>query len=146
MYANAHKQEISFFDSDDAPLIEELKDDNMILADNEKKVLGFYFTFNPITAIKKKYNVICDNLYNISNSKGYVKGFGLIKHVKTLKTKKGEMMAFVDIVDDKGELSLAVMPNIYRLHQTNISKDKYVIFEGKIDKQTSCLVNKLDIL
>ena len=146
MYASAHKTEIPFFEADDAPLIEELKDDIMVLADNEKKVLGFYFSFNPITAIKKKYNVNCDNLYNISKTQGYVKGFGLIKKVKSLKTKKGEMMAFVDLVDDKGELSLAVMPNIYRTCGINLVKDKYVIFEGKIEKQASCLVNKLEVL
>ena len=147
MYADAHKGEISLMsDYDDAPIIEELNDDAMVLAENEKSVLGFYFSFNPITAVKKKYDIETDNLYNLSVSSGFVKGFGLIKRVKSFKTKKGDMMAFVDLVDDKGALSLAVMPKIYAIHSSQLAKGKYVLFEGKIEKEASCLVNRMQIL
>ncbi len=147
MYADAHKGEISLIkDYDDAPIIEELPDDNMVLAENEKSVLGFYFSFNPMIAVKKKYGIECDNLYNLSVSTGYVKGFGLIKRVKSLKTKRGEMMAFVDLVDDKGALSLAVMPKVYALHSSQLVKGRYLKFEGKIEKEASCLVRSLEVL
>ncbi|MBQ2232281.1 MAG: DNA polymerase III subunit alpha, partial [Erysipelotrichaceae bacterium] len=147
MYANAHKGEISLMaDYDDAPIIEELNDDNMVLAENEKSVLGFYFSFNPIIAVKKKYNIETDNLYNLSVSTGNVKGFGLIKRVKSLKTKKGDMMAFVDLVDDKGSISLAVMPKVYAMHSSQLIKGKYLVFEGKMEKETSCLVRTMEVL
>ncbi|MBQ1323396.1 MAG: DNA polymerase III subunit alpha, partial [Erysipelotrichaceae bacterium] len=147
MYANAHKGEISLMaDYDDAPIIEELNDDNMVLAENEKSVLGFYFSFNPIIAVKKKYNIETDNLYNLSVSTGNVKGFGLIKRVKSLKTKKGDMMAFVDLVDDKGSISLALMPKVYAMHSSQLIKGKYLVFEGKMEKETSCLVRTMEVL
>ena len=147
MYANAHKGEVSLMqDYDDAPIIEELHDDVMISAENEKDVLGFYFTFNPITAVKKKYGIQTDNLYNLSVSKGNVEGFGLIKRVKSLRTKKGDMMAFVDLVDDMGQLSLAVMPKTYAVYSSQLVKGKYVHFEGKMEKETSCLVRNMQIL
>ena len=133
-------------DHDDAPLIEEAYDDNMVLAENEKNVLGFYFSFNPISAVKKKYNIETDSLYNLSVSIGNVKGFGLIKRVKAIKTRKGDMMAFVDLVDDKGALSLAVMPRLYAQYSSQLSKGKYVLFEGKMEKETSCLTKSLQIL
>jgi len=145
-YANAHKGQLSLLDYDDAPLINEYKDDKVIMAENEKNVLGFYFSYNPIMEVKKKNHIECDNLYNLANSEGYIQGFGLIKRVKSLRTKKGDMMAFVDIVDEKSELSLAVMPNVYSLYSTTLEKGKYVLFEGKIEKQNSCLVRKLTIL
>ena len=75
-----------------------------------------------------------------------MKGFGLIKRVKSLRTKKGDMMAFVDLVDDKGSLSLAVMPNLYARYSSQLQKGKYVLFEGKMEKETSCLVRSLRIL
>lgn len=147
MYANAHKGELSLMEEyDDAPIIEERNDDNMILAENEKNVLGFYFTFNPITAVKKKYDIDTDNLYNLSVSMGNIRGFGLIKRVKSLKTKKNEMMAFVDLVDDKGSLSLAVMPKLYARHQSELVKGKYVLFEGKAEREGSCLVRNMKII
>ena len=146
MYANAHKGEISLMQDDDKPIIQELRDDNMVLAENEKNVLGFYFSFNPILAVKKKYNIDTDNLYNLSISTGNVKGFGLIKNVKQIKTKNGDLMAFVDLVDDKGSLSLAIMPNMYLQFATVLNKGKYVYFEGKMERQTSCLVKNLSML
>lgn len=146
MYANAHKNEVSLIEEDDKPIINELRDDNMILAENEKNVLGFYFSFNPIIAVKKKYNINTDNLYNLSISTGNIKGFGLIKNIKQIKTKKGELMAFVDLVDDKGSLSLAVMPNLYSQFASKLSKGKYILFEGKMERQDSCLVKKIELL
>lgn len=147
MYASAHKGQISLMDNlDDAPIIKELKDDGIVLAEYEKQVLGFYFSFNPIIDIKNKNNIVTDSLYNLALSSGYVKGFGLINRVKSLKTKRGDMMAFVDLVDDKGAMSLAVMPNIYSLYSNVLVKGKYVYFEGNIEKEASCLVKKLQVL
>ncbi len=147
MYASAHKGNVSLLDSvDDAPIITELKDDVLVKAENEKNVLGFYFTYNPILEVKKKYNITSDNLYNLSIAEGYVNGFGLISRVKSLRTKKGDMMAFVDLVDDKGSISLAVMPNIYANYANVLIQGKYVCFEGKMERQASCLVKKLRIL
>ena len=147
MYANAHRGEESLMDDfDDTPIIEQLKDDNMVLAENEKNVLGFYFSFNPIADVKKKNSITTENLYLLSGKIGTVKGFGLIKRVKSLRTKKGDMMAFVDLVDDKGELSLAVMPNLYAQHGSQLTKGKYVYFEGRIEKEASCLVRNMRIL
>ena len=147
MYANAHIGEISLMaDFDDAPIIEELKDDMLVTAEKEKEVLGFYFSFNPITAVKKKHNIDTPGLNELSMTMGYVKGFGLIQRAKQIKTRKGDLMAFVDLVDDKGALSLAVMPNLYAQYGSQLVKGKYVLFEGKIEKEASCLVRKMQIL
>ncbi|MBO7698025.1 MAG: DNA polymerase III subunit alpha, partial [Erysipelotrichaceae bacterium] len=147
MYANAHIGEISLMaDFDDAPIIEELHDDMLVAAEKEKEVLGFYFTFNPIAAVKKKYNIVTPGLDELAMTMGYVSGFGLIQRVKQIKTRKGDLMAFVDLVDDKGALSLAVMPNLYSQHAPELVKGKYVLFEGKIEKEASCLVKKMQIL
>ena len=147
MYASAHKADISLLDSvDDAPIINELRDDNMVKAENEKSVLGFYFSFNPLIEVKNKYNINTDNLYNLSMANGYVSGFGIINRVKSLRTKKGDMMAFVDLIDDKGALSLAVMPNVYAMFSNVLEKGKYVYFEGNMEKQASCLVKKMRVI
>ena len=147
MYASAHKGNDSLLNNiDDAPIINELRDDSIVRANNEKNVLGFYFSYNPIVEIKKKYNINCDNLYNLSIANGYVSGFGIIDRVKEIKTKKGDKMAFVDISDDKGSLSLAVMPNLYSIYSTSLEKGKYVTFDGKMERQSSCLVKKMNVI
>ena len=55
-------------------------------------------------------------------------------------------MAFVDLIDDKGQLSLAVMPRLYSQFADQLIKGKYVSFEGKIEKEASCLVRKMTVL
>ena len=56
------------------------------------------------------------------------------------------MMAFVDLIDDKGALSLAVMPNIYANFSSQLVKGKYVYFEGNMEKESSCLVKKMRVI
>ena len=147
MYAQAHSGEISLInDYDDAPLINQYHDDNMVLAENEKQVLGFYFTFNPLTYVKAKNDIHTPGLGRLALMRGNVQGFGLINRVKTHKTRNGEMMAFADLVDDTGALSLVIMPRLYGAHASELIKGKYVLFEGKIDKEASCLANSMRII
>ena len=147
MYANAHKGQLSLqLDYDDSPIIRQMKDDKLVSAENEKNVLGFYFTFNPILDVKKKYNIDTDNLYSISNQFGKVSGFGMIQRVKEIKTRKGDLMAFVDLVDDSGNLSLAIMPRLYSQYSDELIKGKYIQFDGEIEREDSCLVKNMRVI
>jgi len=141
-YANAHKG-INLLDLDDEPIIEDLNDNLSVAAEYEKQVLGFYFSYNPISEIKKTNNINVKPLTQIGNERGYQKGFGLITHIKNYKTKKGDPMAFVDIIDETGSLSLVVMPDAYRKYQSLLEKGKYLYFEGNNDKDNSVLVKLL---
>lgn len=146
-YANAHKGEISLLENlDDAPIIEDLKDDKYVKANKEKEVIGFYFSFNPILDVKNKNNIVTKSLSELNVFGTYIKGFGMIRRIKTHRTKKGDMMAFVDIYDDSGDMSLVLMPDIYRLLQADLLNDRYIEFEGKIEKEASTLVKKARII
>ncbi len=131
---------------DDAPVIENYKDDKKVLAEKEKDVLGFYFSYNPIIELKKEYGINTQPLNVIGNTPGIQRGFGLVRRVKQHKTKKGQMMAFVDISDDTGDMSLAVMPDLYAQLQLQLKEDSYIYFEGNIEKENSALVKKARII
>ena len=143
-YSSSHKGEILLMaELDDAPIIERLKDDMQVRAENERRVLGFYFSFNPIEEVKKKNGIDTPSLKQLLSTEGYVRGFGMIRRVKTHRTKKGDMMCFVDISDDSGDLSLVVMPNLYSENQAVLVKENYLYFEGNMEKEASLLVKKL---
>jgi len=144
-YANAHKGITLDLDFDDSPRIEEYSDNRLVLCEYEKNVYGFYFSYNPIVEIKNKYNIKTLSLRQLNEIRGYQKGFGIIKRIKKHKTKKGDMMAFVDLYDDTGEFSLAIMPDLFQINQTKLNEGFYIYFEGSIDKEGSCLVKKLQI-
>ena len=145
-YADNHANGVLDFGYDDRPLVEEYKDDLSIAAEYEKRVLGFYFSYNPIIEIKKLYNINTKPINEIAYTQGINTGFGIIRRVKTHKTKRGEMMAFVDIADDTGNMSLVVMPNLYNSLQTVLKDGLYICFEGNIEKEGSCLVKKARVL
>lgn len=146
-YANAHKGDTSLFEGlDDAPIIENHNDDKQVRAEKEKSALGFYFSYNPILEVKKQKKIDALPIKQLKESNDYVKGFGMIRRIKTHRTKKGDMMAFADINDDSGELSIVLMPNIYAICQEKLKEGKYILFEGKMEKENSLLVKKAQIL
>jgi len=145
-YASVHKGVSLDLGFDDRPIIENYKDDKNVLALNEKRVYGFYLSYNPIIEIKKENNINTPSISAIRVNSGYTKGFGQIKRVKTHKTKKGDMMAFVDIGDDTGDMSLVIMPDLFRNSEYVLNKDAYIYFEGNIEKEGSCLLKRLKVI
>ena len=143
-YASVHGDKVSLLDNDDLPLIKELRDDKLVRAQREKDVLGFYFSFDPLNDLKEKNNINTLPLKDLSENFGDVKGFGMIKKIKQHKTKKGDLMCFVDIYDDSGDLSLVLMPYVYNIYNEKINGAKYIYFEGKIERAASVLVKKLE--
>ncbi len=58
---------------------------------------------------------------------------GMITGRKTLITKKGTLMAFVDLEDLYGVTEVVVFPNVYERCQANIDEDKVVVIRGRLD-------------
>ncbi len=131
---------------DDGPIIKETFDNKQVRAEYEKAVLGFYFSFNPLLDIKEKYHIDTLSIDVLSNNFGYQKGFGMIKRIKQHKTKNGDMMAFVDVYDDSGDMSVVVMPNLYKANQEALRNGKSIYFEGKVDRIASILAKKIEVL
>jgi len=133
-------------DFDPTPQLITYADKPQTIAEREKEVYGFYFSVNPILQHKQSLGIVCPTLLELQNMKGYVKGFGHIDRIKEHKTKNGDWMAFADLSDGTGDYSLAIMPNVYRQHETVLAKGKYVSFSGKSDKDGSCLVRELSVI
>lgn len=58
---------------------------------------------------------------------------GLIKDVKRIRTKKGEIMAFVTVSDSSGDCSLTLFPVKYRQYGKLLEKGELIYVEGKIE-------------
>lgn len=143
-YAQACKDgQMALANFDFRPSLTSYKDNLMVLANEEKNVLGFYFSVNPILDLKKRYHIETLTFNVLSNTQGAVAGFGQIHRVKEHRTKKGDWMAFVEAHDETSELDLVIMPDLYRTFHGRLKKGEYLYFEGRIEKVGSCLVKKL---
>ena len=67
----------------------------------------------PHHQIKTKYNINTPSLNEILEKKGPVEGFGCVARVKVTRTRNGDDMEFINVDDEDGSISLALMPNIY---------------------------------
>lgn len=77
----------------------------------EQAVFGFYLSGHPTAKYKS------ENTTDISNLNNYIgqtiKIIAIIGRIKTIKTKKGDDMAFITAIDETGKTNLILFPKVY---------------------------------
>lgn len=58
---------------------------------------------------------------------------GIINSVKEIQTKKGDMMAFVEVEDFDGKMEVVVFPTLWKEKKEIIQEDKIVKFKGELN-------------
>lgn len=126
------------------PMIE-VKDVYLERLENERLVLGFYLSDHPIVKIKEKLNV--KNNVATSHISNQTQNIVLmVKKIKTHRTKKGDMMAFVVGYDESGDMDIVIMPNLYQRILNDLKNQSILIVEGIIEKEGSILARKIDFI
>ena len=121
-----------------------VKDNAAIRSEKEKEAIGFYLSQHPIAEIRSRYGNNLPVLITLPKFKGqYVRFVCIVERCKQYRTKNGDLMMFVVASDETAKFDLVCMPNIYRNHADDLVKGNYLYVEGKIDKETSCLVKKI---
>ena len=115
-------------------------------ARQERRVFGFYFSVNPIREVKERNGIEAPTLNELLQIRGNASGFAQIERVKEHKTKRGEWMAFLSVSDGEGTFDLTVMPALYAQFRDQLKKGRYLAFEGKIEKEGSCLLRRIRIV
>ncbi len=129
------------------PRIEEWEETELLFY--EKESLGFYLTGHPLekyeSLIRKYCNARSDTLEEFSESRNVRMG-GIIRPVKEIKTKKGDLMAFALIEDTRGGTEVVVFPDTYVDSHTLIKEEAAVLVEGSIQKRensTNLIADKI---
>ncbi|WLD92356.1 DNA polymerase III subunit alpha [Alkalihalobacillus sp. AL-G] len=108
----------------------------------EFEALGFYLTGHPLESFKEV--LIAYNRSLIGQIEGEQRGIRigtLVTRVKTIKTKKGEWMSFVNISDETGEIECVVFPKTYRAYRDCFEEGKLLLLEGNVEtKDTQKLI------
>ena len=141
-----HNQQISIDTSLVKPLaMVMVKDDLLEKAERERLVLGYYLSDHPLTHLKQELNVLQSIIHlNVSSSSQTF--IAMIKKVKTHRTKNGAMMAFIQLIDESGELDGVLMPQLYQGLEERLKINRIVKISGLIEKEKSCLIKKIEII
>ncbi|WP_341868486.1 DNA polymerase III subunit alpha [Marinilactibacillus kalidii] len=132
-----------------APRIEEKEDiDDETKLDQEFEVTGFYFSEHPserYNKFRKPYKI--DYIADAKIGK-IMRFLGIIKSVKTIQTKRGEPMSFVELTDQTATCSLTLFPEQHRKFIKTLKKDTPVLVEGKVEsdkERHKLLVRKVEL-
>jgi DNA polymerase-3 subunit alpha len=111
--------------------------DEMNLLRNEKEALGFYISGNPLDKYRRELSAFdIGGIFELSNAadKEEIETAGLVVGMKKLRTKKGELMAYLGLEDGEGSVEVVVFPELYRSSMDLLKKDTPVLVKGTLDK------------
>jgi len=123
-------------------------DEKQLLA-FEKEFLGFYITGHPLTSredvLEKFTNADSISLKEKKDGETIRIG-GIVRNVKTIKTKKGDLMAFVTIEDLLGSVEVTIFSSVYASVHNDLSGDSPVLVQGRIQKDENSVKILVDTL
>ncbi|MEG0823763.1 MAG: DNA polymerase III subunit alpha, partial [Erysipelotrichaceae bacterium] len=140
---NGNENQVSFDLAGGRHELINVKENNKQRVLIEKEYLGFYLGEHPLFTLRKNYADV-KSIIETKNRIGYAKILGQIDRIKQHRTKRGDVMAFVNVSDDTGSFDLVIMPDLYARRQKILVKGQYILASGRIEKENSCLVKEIN--
>ncbi len=103
--------------------------------DKEKEALGFYISGHPLdryhNILAKFSTAHTENLVEAGDG-NLVRVGGMITTSKVIRTKREELMAFIQLEDLRGGVEVIVFPSVYTTCQELLGDDRPVLVQGKV--------------
>jgi DNA polymerase-3 subunit alpha len=108
----------------------------------EKESLGFYITGHPL----KRHEDVLEKFTNADamsirevNDRDAVRIGGLVRSKRILRTKKGDLMAFVAIEDMQGAVEAIIFPDLYANTSELLEEDNPILIQGQAQKEENAV-------
>lgn len=121
--------------------------DLMTKLTQEEAVLGAYLSGHPVAQFAK----LAERLHAVTVSdlavNGRVTVVVYVTRIRTIRTKRGEPMAFLTGSDETADVSITVFPNQYRLASEWLKTDQVIVVRGKVEQQRGLQIvaDRLDL-
>jgi DNA polymerase-3 subunit alpha len=136
----ASEDQFSMFDASELtppkPEFPEVEDDNRRSLEWEKETLGLYVSDHPLRPVLHKLKKHADT--TVSELEGFRDGAivwvgGLATSVRTNTTRKGDMMAMLQLDDTRGLAEVMVFPRVYAKCANCVREDAVLKVKGKVE-------------
>jgi DNA polymerase-3 subunit alpha len=117
------------------PPIEEWNEKQLLAF--EKESLGFYITGHPLNRYEDELDKFANADTQILRDKKdgeTVRLGGMVRNSKIIKTKKGDLMAFVTLEDLHGSVEVTVFSSLYTKVYNLLSDDIPILVQGQLQK------------
>ncbi|WP_286229350.1 DNA polymerase III subunit alpha [Neobacillus mesonae] len=102
----------------------------------EKEALGLYLSDHPISVYEKELiRSGAQPLFQLRAGVYKVFTGVYISAVKTIRTRKGELMAFLTLSDSSGEMEAIAFPNVYKKAAALLQQGECALLEGKVEER-----------
>jgi DNA polymerase-3 subunit alpha len=103
----------------------------------EKEAIGLYLTGHPIEKYRELLSYYeCSLIGGIIHRPDHtVRVSGMVNKSRVIKTKKGDLMAFVQISDETGDIDVVVFPSLYKSTSALYEEGKLLFIEGKVEQE-----------
>ena len=101
----------------------------------EKELLGLYLSGHPLDQFR---HLLSQNSVTLSSIQSPQKGIAirvLLKEIKQITTKRGELMAFAKVEDLSGDMEVIVFPKIYSQNRQLWQADQLLIIKGDCEER-----------
>ncbi|MCH4561957.1 DNA polymerase III subunit alpha [Halomonas sp. EGI 63088] len=99
----------------------------------EKETLGLYLTGHPIDEYEKELErFVSTRISDLRPSREPQRVAGLVIGVRTMKSKRGDTMAFVTLDDRTGRIEASLFGELYDQLRGQIEADQVLIVEGEV--------------
>ncbi len=107
------------------------------LLTHEKEALGFFMSGHPLTRhedLLEKFTT-ADSVSLLEKADGeIVRIGGIVTHIKTIHTKRGDLMAFVTVEDLHGSIEATVFSSVYAEARELLTDDAALLIQGRIQR------------
>src|ERR687898_645773 len=136
----AHEDQFSMFEASELtppkPEFPDVEEDHRQSLEWEKETLGLYVSDHPLRPVLHKLRKHIDT--TVSDLEGYRDGAivwvgGLATSVRTNTTRKGDMMAMLQLDDTRGLAEVMVFPRVYARCSGCVREDAVLKVKGKVE-------------
>jgi DNA polymerase-3 subunit alpha len=102
---------------------------------HEKETLGFYISGHPLNKhreVLETFTISIDAIDNTHDGKEVLLG-GIVSNIKQVKTRKGDIMAYLELEDLSGMIEITIFPELFRNNMMVISGDAELIIKGRLE-------------
>ena len=130
-FASVSSDNMGGFIKLEKPIMIQAQDDLLFNFNKEIDVLKSSFSISPLSICNSRYNINFTNLLNIKNTNNTIFVPCLLRSMKTITTKNGSSMAFINVFDDSTEQEFALFSEPYKLSINALKKNTIIIIKGR---------------
>lgn len=102
---------------------------------HEKETLSFYISGHPLNKHKSVLDTFVTPIESIDSSLDTREALlgGIVSSIKQVKTRKGDVMAYVELEDLTGTIEVTIFPELYRTNAMHIVPEAQLILRGRLE-------------